>query len=89
MENHSDELSGELWLFLLSDKDKLSRRILQKPGCESFTTGTFVSTIVMIAADGGISPSMAQSAQLQQPLMESFTWSTEPAARKICTECVK
>ena len=49
----------------------------------------FVSTAVMVAADGGISLSMAQSAQLQQPLMESFTWSTETAAGKICSEFVK
>ena len=48
---------------------------------------TSVSTAVMLAADGGIS--MAQSAQLQQPLMESFTGFTETAAGKICTEFVK
>ena len=50
---------------------------------------TFASTIVMVAADGGISLSTAQSAHLQQPLMESSTWSTEIAPGKICTECVK
>ena len=47
----------------------------------------FVSPVAMVAADGGISPSMAQSAQLQKPLMESFTWKTE--ARRIYTGYVK
>ena len=51
--------------------------------------GTFVSIIVIVAADGGILHLMAQSAQLQQLLMESSTCSTETAARKICTEFVK
>ena len=43
---------------------------------------TFVSTIVTLAADGGILPSMVQSAQLQKPLMESSIWSTENSGKK-------
>ena len=90
----SEELAQFFLFFFFSflinfHRNAFSARSHPKLGCESFSMEFFVSTAVMVAADGGISPSMAQSAQLQKPLMESFTWFTETAAGKICTEFVK
>ena len=49
----------------------------------------FESITAMVAANDGISLSTAQSAPIQQPLMESCTWCMEMETRRICTVCGK
>ena len=49
----------------------------------------FESITAMVAADDGISPSMALSALLRRRLRVWSTWCTEMAPRKIYTACVK
>ena len=49
----------------------------------------FVLPTATTVADDGISPSMVQNAQLQQPLMVLSTWYREVATEKIYTVCGK
>jgi len=51
--------------------------------------GFFVLPTATTAAGDGISPSMVQSAQLQQPLMVWSTWYKEIATERICSVCGK
>ena len=50
---------------------------------------TFVLVTATVVVDDGISPSMEQSAQLQQPLKAWSTWYKEQAGKKILTVCDK
>ena len=56
-------------LFYLFHRNVFLRRYLTKQGCVSSGTESFASTTAITAAGDGISPSMVQSVQLQQPLM--------------------
>ena len=61
--------SSIVCLFYLFHRNVFLRRYLTKQGSVSSGMGIFASLTAMRAADDGISPSMVQSAQLQQPLM--------------------
>ena len=56
-------------LFYLFHRNVFSRRHLTKQGCVSSGMEIFASITAMRVAGDGISPSMVQSVQLQQPLM--------------------
>jgi len=66
-----------------------SRKHQTTQDCVSSGMAIFVYITAMDAAGDGISPSMVQSAQLQQPLMVLSTWYREVAAEKIYTVCGK
>ena len=62
-----------------------SRKSRTTQVCASFGMETFAFITAMLAADDGISPSMALSALRQQRLMVWSTWCTEMAPEKIYT----
>jgi len=66
-----------------------SRKHQTTQGCVSSGMAFFASKTATPAAGDGISPSMVQSAQLQQPLMVLSTWYREVATEKIYTVCGK
>ena len=75
--------------FFHFSRNVYSRKHQTTQGCGSFGVELFASTTATGAAGDGISPSMGQSAQLQQPLMVWSTWYREVAPERICTVCGK
>ena len=61
--------SSIVCLFYLFHRNVFSRRYLTKQGSVSSGTESFASLTAMRVAGDGISPSMMQSVQPQQPLM--------------------
>ena len=79
---HVDYCTVEFFHF---SRNVYSRKYQTTQDCVSSGMAFFASTTATDAAGDGISPSMVQSAQLQQPLMVWSTWYKEVAAEKIYT----
>ena len=86
--------SGEIFhidnsIFEFFPRNAYSRKHQTTQGCVSSGMDLFVLPTATGAAGDGTSPSMVQSAQLQQPLMVLSTWYREVVTEKIYTVCDK